>query len=345
MDVPMPSERSLLSLAPNRRNFLKSFAAASLVLPAFGGLARAAEPVGSAARPLKLAWNAGSACVSTVAYAKSSGLFTKHGVEVELVNFSGSTDQLLEAIATGKADAGVGMALRWLKPLEQGFDVKIPAGLHGGCLRLIASKASGIATIADLKGKTVAVADMASPAKNFFSVQLVKAGLDPTRDVEWRQYPGNLLGLAIEKGEAHALADNDPVTWTYRKDPNLVEIATNLSGEYHDRTCCLLGVRGSLIRDDKAVVARLTEALFDGWHTAASNPEAVAKAFVEFTPKASQDDVVGMLKSHHHHQQVTGDALRGQIVKYVDELKLAQVFRPSTDAESFARRITADVLA
>ena len=31
---------------------------------------------------------------------------------------------LLEAIATGKADAGVGMALRWLKALEQGFAVK-----------------------------------------------------------------------------------------------------------------------------------------------------------------------------------------------------------------------------
>ncbi len=34
-----------------------------------------------------------------------------------------------------QGDAGIGMALRWLKPLEQGFDVKITAGLHGGCLR------------------------------------------------------------------------------------------------------------------------------------------------------------------------------------------------------------------
>lgn len=327
-----------------RRGFLKA-CAAGLALPLLSGVARAAAPIGTPERPLSLAWNANSACVSPVAFAKTAGVFEKHGLAVDLVNFSGSTDQLLEAIATGHADAGVGMALRWLKPLEQGFDVKIAAGLHGGCMRLIAAKRAGISGIADLKGKTVAVSDMASPAKNFFSVLLVKAGLDPTRDVSWRQFPGNLLALAIEKGEADALADNDPVAWGYAKDPNLVEVATNLSGEYADRTCCLLGLRGSLLKEDKAVAARLTRALFDAWKVAAADPQQVAHAFHDYTPKAAQADVHGMLQSHNHHNQVIGDELRGQIVKYVDELKLAQVFRASTDAESFARRITVDVFA
>ncbi len=68
-----------------------------------------------------------------VTVAKDKGFFEKHGLDVELVNYSGSTDQLLETLATGKADAAIGMALRWLKPLEQGFDVKIVAGGHGGC--------------------------------------------------------------------------------------------------------------------------------------------------------------------------------------------------------------------
>lgn len=341
----MPSDRSLLSLAPSRRSFLKSFAVAGLALPSLGGIARAADAVGTAARPLKLAWNANSVCVSTLAYAKTHGIFEKHGLNVELVNFSGSTDQLLEAIATGKADAGVGMALRWLKPLEQGFDVKIAAGLHGGCIRLVASKASGITTIAGLKGKTIAVSDMASPAKNFFSILLVKAGLDPTRDVEWRQFPNNLLGLAIQKGEADALADNDPVAYDYAAEPELIEVASNSSGEYADRVCCLLGLRGSLLRDDKPAAATLTRALFDAWHTTAMQPEAIAAAFKEYTPKRAGEDVKGMLMSHNHHQQITGDVLRHQIVQYVDELKLAQVFRPSTDAETFARRVTTDILA
>ena len=92
-------------------------------------------PLTGAPRKLKLSWNAGAVCLAPVPIAIEYGFFQKHNLDVELVNYSGSTDQLLEAIATGKSDAGLGMALRWLKPLEQGFDVKIAAGTHGGCMR------------------------------------------------------------------------------------------------------------------------------------------------------------------------------------------------------------------
>ena len=105
-------------------------------------------------RTLTLAWNATSVCTAAAPVAKERGVFAKHNLDVDFINFGGSTEQLLEAIATGKADAGIGMALRWLKPLEQGFDVRITAGVHGGCIRLLGSKAaahhqSGIAARQD----------------------------------------------------------------------------------------------------------------------------------------------------------------------------------------------------
>ena len=95
-------------------------------------------------RALTLAWNATSVCTAAAPVAKERGVFAKHNLDVDFINFGGSTEQLLEAIATGKADAGIGMALRWLKPLEQGFDVRITAGVHGGCIRLLGSKAANI---------------------------------------------------------------------------------------------------------------------------------------------------------------------------------------------------------
>lgn len=103
----------------------------------------AAEGAAGPLKPIKLAWNATAVCTAAAPFAKERGLFAAHGLDVEFVNFGGSTEALLEAIATGKADAGIGMALRWLKPLEQGFDVKITAGLHGGCMRLLAAKSAG----------------------------------------------------------------------------------------------------------------------------------------------------------------------------------------------------------
>ena len=75
-------------------------------------------------------------------------LLWQRNLKVERVNFAGATDQLLELLASGKADAGVGMALGWLKPLEQGFDVKLTAAIHGGCIRLLTTPESGIASVA-----------------------------------------------------------------------------------------------------------------------------------------------------------------------------------------------------
>ncbi len=74
-----------------------------------------------APRKLKLSWNAGAVCLAPVPIAIEYGFFQKHNLDVELVNYSGSTDQLLEAIATGKSDAGLGMALRWLEAAGAGL--------------------------------------------------------------------------------------------------------------------------------------------------------------------------------------------------------------------------------
>src|SRR6202042_1338222 len=147
-------------------------------------------------RQLKLAWNANAACTLAAPVAKERGIFAKHNLDVDFVNFGGSTDQLLEGIATGKTDAGLGLALRWLKPLEQGFDVKISAGTHGGCMRVLSRANSSVEKLADLRGKIVAVGDLAGPDKNFFSIQLAKQGIDPTSEVDWRAYPADLLRLA-----------------------------------------------------------------------------------------------------------------------------------------------------
>ena len=264
---------------------------------------------------------------------------------MEFVNFGGSTEALLEAIATGKADAGIGMALRWLKPLEQGFDVKITAGLHGGCLRLLASKAAGITEIAALKGKTIAISDQASPAKNFFGLVLAKAGIDPDGGVEWRQYPADLLNLAVEKGEAQALADSDPRTWIWLKDPRLTEVSTNLSGEYASRTCCVVAVRGSLVREDRAVASALTRAILEGGHSVHGDPEAAARAFSGYGGKGSIEDLAAMLRSQQHGDSPVGANLKQQLALYGDELKRVNVLKRSTDPAKFAERIYADVLS
>lgn len=296
-------------------------------------------------KPLKLSWNAGAICTAPVAVAVKQGFFERHGLQVELVNFSGSTDQLLEAIATGKSDAGVGMALRWIKPLEQGFDVKLTAGIHGGCMRLLATRASGIVDVAGLKGRTIGVSDMASPTKNFFAIVLKKIGVDPERDVNWRQYPANLLGEALKKGEVQAIADGDPTIWTIRESDHLYEVSNNLCGEYQTRSCCVLGVRGSLVRKDRATAQSLTQALLEATEWTANHPNDAAAIFSAYTPSADVGQLAAMLKSHTDRHHPVGDAFKKEISLYADDLKAVGVLNSGTDSNRLAERVFSNVLA
>jgi NitT/TauT family transport system substrate-binding protein len=307
--------------------------------------AASGEELQGSPRQLKLAWDAGSVCTAAAPVAKERGIYAKHNLDVDFVNFGGITEQLLEAIATGKADAGIGMALRWLKPLEQGFDVRITAGVHGGCIRLLGSKSANIDNLESLRGKSIAISDQASPAKNFFTIVLAKKGIDPTQDVEWRQYPANLLALAVEKGEVQALAANDPLTSLWLKEGKLNEIMTNLSGEYANRTCCLLAIRGSLVRDEPAVAAALTRSVLEAGDLVARDPDAAAAVYSGYGGKGSVEDLAGMLRSHNHHDHPVGAALKKQLLLYIDELKAVNVIKRSTDSTKFAERIYVDVLS
>jgi NitT/TauT family transport system substrate-binding protein len=294
--------------------------------------------------PLKLSWNAGAICTAPVPVAVKQGFFRQRGLQVELINFAGSTDQLLEAIATGKSDAGVGMALRWIKPLEQGFDVKLTAGIHGGCMRLLATRASGIVDLPGLKGHTIGVSDMASPTKNFFAITLKKLGVDPDSEVQWRQYPANLLGEALKKGEVQAIADGDPIIWSIRESDHLVEVSNNLCGEYQNRVCCVLGVRGTLVRKDRATAQALTQALLDATEWTANHPADAAAIFAEHAPQADVGQLTAMLKSHTDHHHPVGDAFKKEIALYADDLKTVGVLNNGTDSTHFANRVFADVL-
>jgi NitT/TauT family transport system substrate-binding protein len=212
-------------------------------------------------------------------------------------------------------------------------------------MRLLGARSLNVDSLAALRGKSIAVSDQSSPAKNFFSILLAKAGIDPVKDVEWRQYPLDLLALAVEKGEVQALADADPLTWLWLKDGKLNEVATNLTGEYADRSCCVLAVRGSLVRDERAVATAVTRAVRESGNHVAHAPDDAAAIFSRYGGKGSVQDLSAMLRSHTHHHQAVGGDLKKEVALYADELKLVKVIRPTTDTAKFAERVYADVLS
>ncbi|NHN84830.1 ABC transporter substrate-binding protein [Acetobacter musti] len=301
------------------------------------------RPLPGAPRKVTIAWNENSVCVAAVPVAKEKGFFAQHNLDVDYVNFGGSTDQLLEAISTGKADAAPGMALRWLKPLQQGFDVKLVAGLHAGCLYLSVPADSAIRQLTDLKGKTIGVPDIGGPERNFFSIRLKEAGLDPESDVSWRAFPTDLLPLALQRGDIQALSNSDPVNWLQKRQFSLRDIDTNMTGKWAHTTCCVIGVRGSLVRNEPDVARAITRAILDAGAWLACNPVEAGQIFHAYSPKASADDLGAMIRAQgHHHQTLTG-SFRDEIATYAEALKNVGIFRPSFDTARYASRVTQDL--
>jgi NitT/TauT family transport system substrate-binding protein len=328
----------------SRRTLLWSASAVGLAAPAMQAWAADVPPPDGPPRKVTLAWMPTALCHIAVPVADKRGFFTKHNLEVEFVNWAGSTDLLLEAISTGKADAGVGMILRWLKPMEQGFDVKLTAGTHGGCMHVLAAPDSGIKALTDLRGKRLGVGDISGVDKNFFSIVLQKKGIDPLTEVEWKQFPPDMLGVALKKREIDALSTGDPLAFILKRDNGLVEMANNLEGGYQNLSCCVLGIRGSLIRNDKPVAAAITRAVVEAAQWAGENPEQSGEIYAPYAPKQRASDLAKMLESvTSDHHPVQGN-FEQEIAFYVDDLKSVGVMKPSVDPAKFASRVYADVL-
>lgn len=344
-----PPQSSLVA----RRSFLRGAGLGVAVLSVAGlagrGLAAPAVVAATGSRAkVRFTWNQTALCTSAVPIAVDRGIFDKHGLDVELVNFGGSTDLLLETIGSGKADAGIGMILRWLKPLEQGFDVKLVAGVHGGCSYLVGSRDAGISDIASLRGKRIGITDFASPDKNLYAIILQNHGLDPDKDVEWKQYPAELLGAAVDKGEIDAYVAGDPqVYYQIKNNPTkLFRVASNATNEFSERTCCVLGLRGSLIRDTKDVAAAVTAAILEASNAVYEDPDHAVEVAQRYSPRqATAADLSAMLQSYPYGKQPIGDDFRGQVLLYAQELQRAGVIKASTDPARYVRRVTADPLA
>ena len=333
--------------AVSRRRFLQGTAAVGVGLSAAGVVAGSSRyAIAGNATKLRLSWTEFAACHSPVAFALANGIYAKHGLDVELFYQGASGQTLIQSIATNKTDAGAGLLYDWVKPLEQGLDVKLFVGSHGGCTRLLASKKSGVTKLEELKGKTIVSYDVASPPKHSFQVALAKAGLDPERDVNWLNVPFDLVGETVNRGEADALAHLDPWAFSHKKQFDLVEVANTQTGVFDGAVCCVLGVNSSYLEANRDAVRRLAEANIEIHEYAAQHPEEVAEWFVKnLNPGFPVADIHEQVSSWVLHNHPVGKELQDQVKWAADDLSLIKVLDPATDTAELASRVTVDILA
>ncbi|WP_375476461.1 ABC transporter substrate-binding protein [uncultured Jatrophihabitans sp.] len=234
-------------------------------------------------------------CEAPLIVAYEKGFFKKAGLNVVLKK-TGNDEDVTAAVGSGKYVATNGIFFNFLGPIYNGTPVKLSGGLHHGCLDLYVRNDGSVPTVASLKGKRIGVSDLQGSATNFFSLDLLDAGINSSpaaKQVEWVVIEQDLLPKALKDKKVDAIATAGgflPIIqgvkdgWAKEIDNNR-NISRNAS-----YPCCAVALNDTFVSQDPVTAAKLVTAWAEGSRWAGANLEATArlesvKKFIPDTPE------------------------------------------------------------
>jgi NitT/TauT family transport system substrate-binding protein len=278
----------------------------------------------------------GLTCEAPIFTAVEKGFFKEEGLDVSLVKCDWKNYK--DVLALGGYDVTHHLVMYFLKPIEQGLDVKFTGGIHRGCLRVQVPVASSVQSVKDLRGKRIGVPGMGTPPFIFANRVLGANGIDPSKEITWLVFPAGELGLALDKGEVDAIANSEPIgsmLVSYGKVRNVADQAAD--PPYSNEYCCAVLVNGKFLARNPKASASATRALLKAAKWVETNPAAAAKLSVEGKYLASTPDQNTFAISHLRYVPSVSGA-REAVISAAAEMKTAGMLSPTTDVAALATR-------
>jgi NitT/TauT family transport system substrate-binding protein len=300
-----------------------------------GGCSKTSETGGSGSNKVRVGY-IGLTCEAPIFMAVEKGFFKEEGLDISLVKCEWANYK--DVLALGGFDVTHHLVMYFLKPVEQGLDVKFTGGIHRGCLRVHALTNGPIQTVKDLRGKRIGVPGMGTPPFIFANRVLGANGIDPSKEIKWLVFPAGELMLALEKGDVDAVADSEPIGTLLMaggKVRNVADQATD--SPYKDEYCCAVLANGKFLAKNPKAAAAATRALLKSAKWVETNPAAAARLSVEKKYLASNPELNAVAISHLRYVPSVSGA-EAAVKSAAAEMKRAGMLGASTDIEDLAKR-------
>jgi NitT/TauT family transport system substrate-binding protein len=311
-----------------------AMAAGALLL---GGCKKNEQSTAPASGPVKIRVGyIGLTCEAPIYMAVEKGFFKEEGLDVTLVKCDWSNYK--DVMALGGFDITHHLIMYFLKPIEQGLDVKFTAGIHRGCLRVQAPVNGKIHSVEDLRGKRIGVPGMGTPPFIFANRVLSAHGIDPSKEITWVVYPAGELGLALDKGEVDAVADSEPIGTLLVASGKVQNVADQAKdAPYKDEYCCAVIVNGKFLAANPKAAAAATRALLKAAKWVQTNPAAAARLSVEKKYLASNPELNTVAISHLSYIPSVSGA-EAAVKSAAAAMQKAGMLSPTTDVDELAKR-------
>lgn len=281
-----------------------------------------------------------SLCQAPLHIAVEKGFFEDEGIDAENIQVDAAHVQ--EAIGADQVDVGFGLIGKFLQPVENGLPIKFTAGIHTGCIKIIAPKDSGIDTIADLKGKRIGVSGLAGAETIVTKRALAAENIsfdEKNPEVEFVVFSGNDLGQALENGAIDVIAIGDPKASQFEEEYDLnVLLNTATSEGFSDEYCCASFVSTKFAEEHPDIAAAYTRAVLKAAVYVEEHPEEAARIQLE-NKYVSGDEAFNakLLESYNYIPSVQGgyDAIQLS----VQQLSEIGVLKEGTDAKEFTDNV------
>jgi NitT/TauT family transport system substrate-binding protein len=279
----------------------------------------------------------GNLCQGPLIIAYEKGFFKKEGLEVELLK--GDYPTLRDGLATGKVDVTDGLVVTWLKPIQGGLDINFTTGIHTGCIVTIALKDSPYKNFKDLKGKTIGISGGIGGGSMNFGYRAILHENGDVKDYNWKDYPAAQLTLALEKKEIDAAIIGEQLGIKAVNEGNFKVIrSSTLDPDFKEEYCCVLAIRGPIIRQDPKTAKAITRAVIRAAKWVAAHKEETVKLLLAKKYVLGDFDYnLELVNAYKYIPSVAGG--KQAIVTSIEEFKKLGLFDASVNVAKEANKI------